>query len=71
MTEPTRCPYQDAGFPNREAYLNGVADRFGASPAAVRLLADLLGPSEDFDGLVTNVEDGMLYDLEDFEDETC
>lgn len=71
MSESTRCPYETNGFPDRDAYLNDVADRFGASPAAVRLLADLMGPSEDFNGLITYIEDGFLFDLEDFEDETC
>lgn len=49
--------YTDQGYKNRADYLACLADDFGVSPATVRAMADLLGPSEDFDGLVTALED--------------
>ena len=47
--------YEQNGFANRKAYLASLADEYPAD--AVYMLADLLGPSEDFDGLVTSLED--------------
>ena len=44
--------YQQAGYPDRRAYLQSLADL-----SIVLLLADLYGPNEDFDGLVTAVDD--------------
>jgi len=46
--------YQEHGFANRSAYLRDLAEDYGRK---VFLLADLLGPSEDFDGLLTSLED--------------
>jgi len=49
--------YTDHGHENRHAYLVSLADDLGVDLEAVFMLADLLGPSEDFDGLVTSLED--------------
>ena len=49
--------YQSEGFDNRRAYLLSLADDIGVDIKTVMMLADLLGPSEDFDGLVTSLED--------------
>lgn len=49
--------YTDNGFANRAAYLRDLADTTGVPLATVRALADVLGPNEDFDGLVTECED--------------
>ena len=49
--------YVEAGYKNRNAYLRGLADDNGISYAKVKAIADMLGPSEDFDGLVTTLED--------------
>lgn len=49
--------YQQHGYKDRDDYLRCMAEDHGASLATVRALADLLGPSEDFDGLVTLLED--------------
>lgn len=49
--------YQEHGFANRRAYLADLADTLGVDIRTVEILADLLGPSEDFDGLVTSLED--------------
>ena len=45
------------GYESRRAYLDSLADDYGIDRATVYMIADLLGPSEDFDGLVTSLED--------------
>jgi hypothetical protein len=47
--------YQQHGFANRKAYLEDLAQEYDRQ--TVFTLADLLGPNEDFDGLVTSLED--------------
>ena len=50
--------YTDEGFKNRRDYLNDLADEHeGVSRDTVYMLADLLGADEEFDGLVTAIED--------------
>jgi hypothetical protein len=49
--------YQREGYDNRTAYLKALAEDIGVDIKTVLTLADLLGPSEDFDGLVTSLED--------------
>lgn len=49
--------YTDNGFKNRKEYLDDLADGFGLDKATVYMLADMLGPNEDFDGLVSELED--------------
>lgn len=49
--------YTDNGYEDRKDYLQSLADEFGCSLSTVVQLASLLGPSEDFDGLVTMLED--------------
>lgn len=49
--------YQQEGYKDRKDYLNGLAENFGVSRKKVFLLASLLGPSEDFDGLISELED--------------
>ena len=58
--------YTDMGFKNRKEYLKSLADDFGLSIYTVYGLADILGPSEDFDGLVTHLED--IVDSEEYAD---
>jgi hypothetical protein len=43
--------------PTRSAYLESLAIEHGIDLSIVRMMAGLLGPSEDFDGLVTALED--------------
>jgi hypothetical protein len=47
--------YEHKGFKDREDYLTSLEDEYDRDK--IRLLADLLGPTEDFDGLVTMLED--------------
>jgi hypothetical protein len=49
--------YQENGFQTRRDYLDSLADELGLDPRTVYLMATMLGPSEDFDGLVTSLED--------------
>lgn len=46
--------YQENGYKDRQDYLNHLADEYGDS---VYFLSDLLGESEDFDGLISSLED--------------
>lgn len=49
--------YAQQGYTSRNDYLVSLADDFGVTIDTVHTIADLLGPSEDFDGLVTALED--------------
>jgi hypothetical protein len=49
--------YKENGFNSRRDYLDDLADEMGIDKSIVYTLADLLGPNEDFDGLVTALED--------------
>jgi hypothetical protein len=49
--------YTEQGYENRRDYLDTLADDLGIDRATVYTMAELLGPSEDFDGLVTMLED--------------
>ena len=54
--------YTRNGYASREAYLADLADNHGLPLDRVLLAADLLGPNEDFDGLVTTLEDMGEFD---------
>ena len=49
--------YTEQGYKSRRDYLDTLADDLGIDRATVYTMAQLLGPSEDFDGLVTMLED--------------
>ena len=49
--------YIENGYENREDYLQCLAEEYDADIETVKALADVLGESEDFDGLVTALED--------------
>ena len=42
---------------DREEYLGELASEYGISEDIVYMLADMLGPNEDHDGLITALED--------------
>jgi len=50
-------PYKAHGCTNRRDYLEALADSLEIDIKTVLVLADLLGPTEDFDGLVTSLRD--------------
>lgn len=51
--------YQENGFQNRRDYLESLSEEYDRE--TVFALAGVLGPSEDFDGLVTMLEDESDY----------
>jgi len=49
--------YTDEGYESRRDYLTSLADDFGVDVDTVFAIAEMLGSSEDFDGLITSLED--------------
>ena len=54
--------YQENGYKNRRDYLESVAIDFGVDKSTVFSIASLLGSSEDFDGLLTMLDDLSITD---------
>jgi|APGre2960657404_1045060.scaffolds.fasta_scaffold11011_7 hypothetical protein len=55
-------PYLRFGHPSRRAYLRQLAQDFGVPLGKVTTLAEILGEQEDFDGLVSMLDDlSMQY----------
>lgn len=50
-------PYIEQGYKNRHDYLRCMSDDYGVPIDVVYAIADLLGPNEDFDGLINALED--------------
>jgi hypothetical protein len=50
-------PYTEYGYDTRREYLECIADDMGIDLEIVLMMADLLGPNEDFDGLITALDD--------------
>lgn len=49
--------YQENGYRDRKHYLECLAEDTGHKLFTVLAIANLLGPEEDFDALVTTLED--------------
>lgn len=49
--------YQEYGFENRAEYLKGLAEDYEVEYEDVVMIASMLGPNEDFDGLISSLED--------------
>jgi hypothetical protein len=49
--------YHEQGYKNRQDYLSNLAHDNGIDVSVVSQLAEMLGPDEDFDGLVANLDD--------------
>ena len=49
--------YQENGYKNRRDYLQCLSEDYGVPLETVQSLADILGENEDFDGLVSALED--------------
>lgn len=49
--------YQEEGYANRREYLKSLAEEYGVPIETVFALASVLDPEEDFDALVTEIED--------------
>ena len=56
-TELAQNVYQENGFENREEYLNSLREQYGEE--LVDALTSVLPASEDFDGLLTELEDNF------------
>jgi len=56
--------YLENGYKNRDDYLESLSDDYGVPLETVYILAETLGESEEFDGLISALEDaeGMIYD---------
>jgi hypothetical protein len=54
--------YAANGYKDRGDYLDSLADDRGIDRMSVDIIADVLGESEDFDGLIS-----ALDDFDDFE----
>ena len=65
-TYTTSNPYTDNGYSSRADYLAQLCDEYPAD--VVHTLADLLGETEDFDGLVTMLEDYSETEDDDADD---
>ena len=49
--------YEEMGYRDREDYLDSLANENGVDLYYVHALAEVLGESEDFDGLAVMIED--------------
>lgn len=49
--------YTDNGYENRRDYLKCMAEDYGVDLETVLVMASMLGSSEDFDGLISALED--------------
>jgi hypothetical protein len=54
--------YIENGYESREYYLQCMSDDYGVPIEVVYSLADMLGENEDFDGLVSALEDAENMD---------
>ena len=54
--------YTENGYKNRRDYLDSMAEEFGVDRETVYALASVLGSSEDFDGLICELEDLEMFD---------
>ena len=54
--------YIQNGYESREHYLQCMSDEYGVPIEVVYSLADMLGESEEFDGLVSALEDAENMD---------
>lgn len=57
VEEDLENPYQEAGYTNRREYLLSLADEYGVDKSVVFDLASVLGKDEDFDALISELED--------------
>lgn len=62
MANNKRNIYQENGYKDRREYLQSMSEEFDVPIEAVMCLAEILGEDEDFDGLVSSLEDyEMMY----------
>jgi len=49
--------YVRNGYKDRDDYLKNLAEEYDLDPMVVSEIAEMLGPGEDFDGLISSLED--------------
>lgn len=49
--------YEENGFMNRQDYLNSLAEEYDIDIKTVGTIAATMGEDEDFDGLVSTLQD--------------
>lgn len=49
--------YEEHGYKDRNDYLTCLAEDYGIDLGCVIAISELLGPGEDFDGLVSGIQD--------------
>ena len=54
--------YREMGYESRQDYLENLAADYRVPEDVVFSLSDLLGESEDFDGLISAIEDAEKMD---------
>ena len=54
-------PYLRLGFASRKDYLRSLSQEYSVSMRQVTLAAELLGAEEDFDALVSTLQDMSEY----------
>lgn len=52
--------YTKKGYTSRADYLRCLADEYGVDVCLVHYMSEMLGPSEDFDGLINALEDETI-----------
>lgn len=55
--------YIRLGFKNRQEYLDSLAEERDLGPGVVEALSDILGESEDFDGLLSSLDEAEAWGL--------
>ena len=53
--------YQENGYKSRNDYLKFLAEYHDVNFASLVELAEMLGPEEDFDGLISSIEDYVCF----------
>ncbi len=49
--------YRENSYLDRENYMTCIASQYGVDLMIVTSIAEILGDDEDFDGLISNLED--------------
>lgn len=55
--------YVRLGFKNRQEYLDSLSEERDLGPGVVEALSDVLGESEDFDGLLSSLDEAEAWGL--------
>ena len=50
-------PYTENGYKNREQYFESLSEEYNVSLEVIIEMAEFMGQSEDFDGLVNMIKD--------------